>query len=662
MKKLPFKSQIIFLFISLMTCQTIFAYDSLNYQKYDWEQNRQRLALTEQEDDLPIVFLKEKVSYEYAYENNDKDLVLYYTLHKIIRVNSDDAIQRFNKMYISMYQTSELVDIKARSIAIDGTVVESNKDNIKKIEDEDSRGNFKIFAIEGVQKGSEIEFLYTKKMDANYYDRYYFQYGAPIKEAEIEIISPENLIFESKSYQGFPQAQEVIKEDKRYLKASAKTIPTLKQEAFSNYAANRMRIDFKLAYNTFVKEDRLFTWQDAGNYIYNNIFSITEEDKKALKKLSKTLKLKKGSEEEKIRKIENYIKLNIAIQDGMSRELYEISSILKNKQGATRAISHLYTNLFQLLEIPYQIVVTTDRAKVKFDKDFDSWEYLDKTMFYFPKTKRFLSPDMIELRYGLVPASQRAQYGLFITIKTKKDEDFPDINVQTRYITELSDEDNADIFHADMEFTEDMTQVKIDLSREFFGNNAGGLHLFYGLAAEDKKGELLESIIKSSFADANFEKVEVGETDINFSALDKPFVVKSKIKTASLIERAGKKFLFKIGDVIGEQTELYQEEERKASVENAFNRVYKRYLNFKIPEGYKIKNPDDLLMDVSHVQDGEKASIFTSNYEIKKGVLKVEVIEYYKEIYSPLEGFEDFRKVINAAADFNKIILVLEKK
>ncbi len=33
----------------------------------------------------------------------------------------------------------------------------------------------------------------------------------------------------------------------------------------------------------------------------------------------------------------------------------------------------------------------------------------------------------------------------------------------------------------------------------------------------------------------------------------------------------------------------------------------------------------------------------------------------YKKMYYPINQFEDFKKVINASADFNKVVLVLEK-
>jgi len=39
---------------------------------------------------------------------------------------------------------------------------------------------------------------------------------------------------------------------------------------------------------------------------------------------------------------------------------------------------------------------------------------------------------------------------------------------------------------------------------------------------------------------------------------------------------------------------------------------------------------------------------------------KVIIDEYYKEIYLPEEHFEGFKNVVNAAVDFNKVVLVLE--
>jgi hypothetical protein len=39
----------------------------------------------------------------------------------------------------------------------------------------------------------------------------------------------------------------------------------------------------------------------------------------------------------------------------------------------------------------------------------------------------------------------------------------------------------------------------------------------------------------------------------------------------------------------------------------------------------------------------------------------VKIQEVYKQIRYSADKFEDFRKVVNAAADWNKVVLILEK-
>ena len=47
-----------------------------------------------------------------------------------------------------------------------------------------------------------------------------------------------------------------------------------------------------------------------------------------------------------------------------------------------------------------------------------------------------------------------------------------------------------------------------------------------------------------------------------------PLIVNAKISSTSYMERAGQKYIFKIGELIGPQAEMYQENERKFDVEN----------------------------------------------------------------------------------------------
>jgi len=53
---------------------------------------------------------------------------------------------------------------------------------------------------------------------------------------------------------------------------------------------------------------------------------------------------------------------------------------------------------------------------------------------------------------------------------------------------------------------------------------------------------------------------------------------------------------------------------------------------------------------------------FTSTYKIEGNTLSISVREEYRLVQYPLSIYEQYKTIINAAADFNKIVLILEKK
>ena len=142
----------------------------------------------------------------------------------------------------------------------------------------------------------------------------------------------------------------------------------------------------------------------------------------------------------------------------------------------------------------------------------------------------------------------------------------------------------------------------------------------------------------------------------------KPLEIKADLESSAVVEKAGNKYILKVGELIGRQSELYQNTKRQQDAENIHNQGYDREINITIPDGYKVTNLVDLNMDVFYEEKGDRTMAFVSKYTIEGNVIKIVVNEYYKNIVYPLSIFENFRKVINAAADFNKITLVFEKK
>ena len=67
-------------------------------------------------------------------------------------------------------------------------------------------------------------------------------------------------------------------------------------------------------------------------------------------------------------------------------------------------------------------------------------------------------------------------------------------------------------------------------------------------------------------------------------------------------------------------------------------------------------------MGVFYKEGGKNLMEFTSKFSLKGNKLTITCDEFYNIIRLPVEKYEAFRTVINAAADFNKITLIFKDK
>src|SRR5205085_121373 len=117
---------------------------------------------------------------------------------------------------------------------------------------------------------------------------------------------------------------------------------------------------------------------------------------------------------------------------------------------------------------------------------------------------------------------------------------------------------------------------------------------------KDKQEETVKDLIQNVAKSENIQNIKAENTNLTDTWDNKPLVVSGTIHTAELLERAGNKLLFKLGELIGEQVQMYQEKPRQLPAELQYAHVLERKITFDIPEGYIIKNPDDIKIDVEH--------------------------------------------------------------
>jgi hypothetical protein len=362
----------------------------------------------------------------------------------------------------------------------------------------------------------------------------------------------------------------------------------------------------------------------------------------------------------KIGAVENYIKTNFYFDENASGQASDISFILENRIGSKMGMTKLLLNAIKLLGVKTEVVLTSGRNEIAFDADFETYNYLEDYLIFLPENDAFIAPYHAEFRYGMVPSDLTAIDGLFISETIVDKLPIPIHYIE--HIPALPAKDNLDKMDVFVSFNEGLTANTVKLKRSFNGYSAAFIKAVYPLIEEERKQELLKSLVKFLAADADISNLGLEKSEFEFQTWTSPLVIDSEFESPSFIEMAGNIILFKAGELIGPQSELYQDTERKTRVQNEFNRLYDRSITINIPEGYQIENLDDLIFDKKVIEKEKEIFYFKSSYTIENGVLKIQVIEGYDEIYYPKEKFEAFREVINAAADWNKIVLVMSEK
>ncbi len=626
--------------------------------EYNWEEGRKLFEIDNAMEGEALIYLKYHQQYDYVYEGENNDLMMYQTEHQIIKANNDNALSRSNRIYIPL-RDAELVNIKARTITADGRSIVFDKAEMKEIEDEESGAGYKIFAIEGAEVGSEIEYFYTKKSFASYFGREFFQFGEPVLSASFLLTCPENLIFKFKSYNDLKEVEADNSENINVYTLSSEDISPLKKEEFSAHDNSRQRLEFKLAFNHTTSR-KLFQWEDATKLLYRRAFVIDKEDEKLITKLVDEVSLKKIKDQRlKVAAIEDYIKTNFYLNENASPNGDKISFMIENRIGSKMGLTKLMIHCIKAIGVNPQLVMTSDRNDIAFDPEFESYNYLQEYLIYLPNDNAFIAPYNPEYRYGMVPHTLTATSGIFIREEVVDDTSFPQYEISE--IPSLSASQNLDKMEVTVTFNNNLSSNKVHLKRSFNGYQAAFIKAVYPLIEEARKQELLKSLVKFLATDADINELALENSEFGYRTWDNPLVVDSEFDSPSFIERAGDIILLKAGELIGPQTELYQENERKTRIQNEFNREYQRSINITIPAGYQIENLEDLNFDEKVVEDGETIFYFKSFYTLDGNTLKVQVNEGYEQIYYPKDKFEAFRKVINAAADWNKIVLVMSK-
>lgn len=587
-------------------------------------------------------------------ENSSKEILSHYTKKYI---NSQEAIERNNKMYIPLNKGVQLLDVKLRVLHKNGKTTTLNEKAIEKEHNSQTGVDYTYFPVDGLEIGAIIDLHYVVIGPADITGRIFLmQNTSYIENRRIEMIYPNFLKFVSRSYNGAAELKEDTEsyKDRIMLFGENKQVQALDDnERYSNWYKNVKYVHTRFYSNNYAQTVDPYGEKEFTAEAHANLHrDLDKNEQKALATFIKPIK-KESDILTQIREIERAVKTNIQYNNYINSS--SITEVLRSKQATLNDLVLLYINLFNAYDIPYEIVFTADAYRYPFDPKFVSYISLHDVLFYFPTIKGYMDPSTMQTRTPVIDVAYHDQYGLFIQNKTYAGvkmgvSDFKKIELPYFYSMDTA------------EINIDLTAIETPLVSSrvtFTGDMAYSSQAYLYFSSPRERESIEKELYQNYNIPTEFISASIKNTDIERVGLD-PFIIEATYNATDLLKKAGNNYIFEIGAVIGKQMEFYSDKPRKLPIQLNSARSYTRTITLKIPQGYHIKNKSDLNMTYYLDQENKSLAYFTITYEIEDNTLKIENLEGYNFVDLPVSYWDQYRKVINAAADFNKLSLVLE--
>jgi hypothetical protein len=647
----------------------------------NWASKPQLHTLPKEYVGEPAVILTE--SENVAYKLEGRGTSIYRTLHRLIKINDERGVEAFSTCTIPFYSGAYIEDLKARTITSSGKVVDVPMYMFKEGIGNDGAPVIK-FALEGVTRNAEVEIFVKLITPYNAFGGQELQYSVPVMNFNFELSYPRNFLIEHKGYNGCPDMQDTLIHGRRHMSMNLKNIPGFKPEPYSFFRPHAMRMEWRISYwnDDNGNEGRLFTWDEYAKQLYHDVFMIpdgktpfryfltpngrdlyrNDAERKAVNNFLSGIGVT-GSELEleKILKIERGIKSKIGLHTVVNDRSGRLDTIISRHSATPYGYLKLFAACFAQTDVKCEIGITTNRREHSFSADFENWNYLSDYVFYFPNQKQYLSPMSRMLRYPMVPDEVLGNKAVFCKMSTPS-EARPRV-ADIRTIPEGNANDNAVVLNCLISFRD----LKPEMTLNYAYNGAAAVparSVFAQETANEERRRLLEEMLPGVFKPSDLQRFSITNISADSYFTKAPLLINAKIKPSRMMEHAGGKYLFQIGELLGSVTEMYENTERKLPIDIDYPYVKKMTFQVNIPAGYHVRNLSSFRTEYKYFNSDDPrtpVAAFTSDYKLKgnKLVITADVLMSYNHFR--VREYDPIRKVINSVADFSRQTLVLSK-
>ena len=637
-------------FIIILFTYTISSY-SQYYKNYSWKEEVDIVDVEADHMNESSIGVFEKTIVEFVSGKFSNTILKYETHHYQIKVLNNKGVSKHSNIVIPMNEVTNLKDIRVRIIDENGELSEFDNNTINELGDSESSVNFKNFHLAGVKTNSTIEVLYTLEKQYNIHGNKILQKSYSIKKSEFLLI-PGPTKGTIKTYSVNSKVKDTIISTYPAKTIKVVDIPAIIDEEYATAIANRQRLSFQCP----LPDDNM-NQEDYWENIVSNISPIMFPKNihpKIFEVSSELIQKNEINEYNIANKIDDYVKNNFTISENDNVSLNNIDYILENKTSNDFSIIQVYTQLLTAAGINYEIVITSNRYYNRFDSEFFDPNMLREFLIYFPKEKKYIAPNRLEYRIGEAPFDLLGNYGIYID------------RLLDFYFSEIiqSDKSYSRIKrNIKVEFERKLKKIVIDEYQEYSGHWATNNRSLLNFSDEEGLAAFKDYLTASGIENKKVINYEIINAEVFQKNYNTPFIVNSKISTESLTTKIKNGYQVKIGNVIGMQSQLYEDIDRFHPIEITYPNQYDYRIVVKIPKGYSIEGLEGLVFNKSYISlMGNKICKFESNYEINENELVISIQEYYKTLRYQKNRYNEFRDVINSAADFYNTSIRFIKK
>jgi hypothetical protein len=623
----------LFLICAFLTAGLSFAQVE-EVKNYTWQDAPKFKDIPKEFESYPAVVLKDYRLYDnrigqYTYK-------AFVVKHTAIKILTDEGVNNYNKVSINKKYVRDYRDLQARVIKPNGKIQILAKDRIIEKEDSDERQ----FVFEGVEKGDIIEYYYVIKDFPDFNSVEYFQRDIPVLDGKFQL----NKIPEGRAY--FLNVGMNEQSAKKHFIYTVTNLQPYKEEVSATNLANLVKIYY------FV--DSNFDYNFQSYYWSLNSFADGVNAKSMVKDFIKDLKLDDVSIplDERLKRMDIYLKENVELD-----RQYQYKKIFETRKMLPAMALYLYKDVLDYLKVPYKFMASTDKFDNKFTTNVAMPSILSEIMIYIPETDKYLMPFYYWMPYG--PPSSVCIGNDAVVFDREKNK------VTNRFtkVGGVSMDDNINRTVSEINIDEDMETVSVKKKSDFTGYRS----YYYRSILKDIPQEKIKEFVGDAVfndVDVEIKKYEFKNKEYKYNyGNENPFTFETEaVVKESWLENAGKNYLITLGKVLGEQTNLYQETERKYPVDLSYPKKYLHAIKFNIPDGYTVNDVNSLVFNKElKDDDGKIVGKFASTAIVNGKTVDISIEEFYNFTHLGVDKYPAYRDVMNAAYDFYKSALVLVK-